>query len=779
MFERRFLALCGLALFLCAPAFAEESPFRDLSRQSFQALPPRVGIWEIPLPRRFRALEVDVKALENLLARAPAERSEAAATEPLLLALPYPDGTDRLFRVEESPILEPELAARFPEIRTFVAQGIDDPTATARLSLTSLGFHAMVLSTSGTVFIDPYRRWDARYVLSYFKDEARKAAGADFHCDVKEESAEKEEDFTRDVPPVPLAVSSGTQLRTYRLALAATGEYSTAVCAPNPVAVSCALNAMVVTMNRVDGVYEREVAIRMVLIGNDNLVVYTNGATDPYTNGNGSTMLGENQSNLNSVIGSANYDIGHVVSTGGGGIAQLNVPCTSSKASGVTGQPNPIGDSFDIDYVAHEMGHQFGGSHTFNGTTAKCSGNRSSSFAYEPGSGTTIMAYAGICGAEDLQPHSDDIFHTRSFDQIVAFSTGSTGSSCAAITATGNRPPSVNAGGAFTIPKQTPFTLTGSGSDPDGDPLTYLWEEVDLGSATDSTTILTGDQTAERPIFRSFVPLTVPSRTFPRLSDILNNVAAIGETMPTRNRTMTFRLTARDNRAGGAGVNYASTTVTVSAGAGPFAVTQPNTALTWSGNSLRMVTWSVAGTNVAPVNCADVAVDLSTDGGNTFATSLAASTPNDGSEMVTIPDTPTTSARVRVSCVGNVFFDISNTNFTISTPLPAPAVTSIDPTSGPFSGGTLVTVTGTGFVNGATVLFGGLGATSVTFNSSTSLTAVTPAQGSGTVSVTVFNPDGQSGTLSAAFLYFNHSNAFIFSDGFESGTTGEWSSIQP
>ncbi|HTG35582.1 MAG TPA: zinc-dependent metalloprotease family protein [Thermoanaerobaculia bacterium] len=775
MFHRRLLAFFVLAAFLCAPAFAEESLFRDLSRES---LPARGGAWEIPLPRHFRALEVDVSALESLLARAPAERSAAAATAPLLLALPYPDGTDRLFRVEESPILEPELAARFPEIRTFVAQGIDDPTATARLSLTSLGFHAMVLSAAGTVFVDPYRRWDARYVLSYFKDEARKPAGAAFHCDVKEESPE-EEDFTRDVPPIPLAVSSGTQLRTYRLALAATGEYSTAVCAPNPVAVSCALNAMVVTMNRVDGVYEREVAIRMVLIGNDNLIVYTNGATDPYSNGDGPTMLGQNQSNLDSVIGSANYDIGHVVSTGGGGVANLQVPCTSSKARGVTGQPNPIGDSFDIDYVAHEMGHQFGGSHTFNGTTAKCSGNLSSSWAYEPGSGTTIMAYAGICGAEDLQPHSDDTFHTRSFDQIVAFSTGTTGNSCAALTATGNAPPTVNAGGAFTIPKQTPFTLTGSGTDPNGDPLTYLWEEVDLGSSTDSATILTGDQTAVRPIFRSFVPLTVPSRTFPRLSDILDNVATIGESMSTRNRTMNFRLTARDNRAGGTGVNYAATTVTVNAAAGPFAVTQPNAALTWSGNSLRTVTWSVAGTNVAPVNCADVAIDLSTDGGNTFATSLAASTPNDGSEAVTIPDTQTTLARVRVSCVGNVFFDISNTNFTIAEALPAPTLTSIDPTKGPFSGGTVVTVTGTGFVNGAVVLFGGLGATSVTFNSATSLTAVTPAQGSGTVSVTVFNPDSQSATLSAAFLYFNHSNAFIFTDGFESGSTDAWSSTQP
>ena len=210
-------------VFRVLSAAAADSPFRDLSLSSLQGLPSRGGAWETPLPRNFRTLEVDVKALENLLDRAPAERSAAAATAPLLFSLPYPDGTDKLFRVEESPILAPELAARFPEIRTFVAQGIDDPTATARLSLTSLGFHAMVLSASGTVYIDPYRRWDARYVLSYFKDDARRAAGPAFHCDVK--AANADEQIESRVPPAPVtAAASGALLRTYRLALAATGR---------------------------------------------------------------------------------------------------------------------------------------------------------------------------------------------------------------------------------------------------------------------------------------------------------------------------------------------------------------------------------------------------------------------------------------------------------------------------------------------------------------------------------------------------------------------------
>jgi hypothetical protein len=697
------LAVLCFALPVLPASAADEVFFRDLAPA---ALPERGGEWEIPLPRHFRVLEVDVSALEGLLGRAPAERSAAAEAVPLLFAIPYPDGTNRRFRVEESPILEPDLAVKFPEIRTFAAKGIDDPTATARLSLTSLGFHAMVLSASGTVLVAPYRLWDSRYVLSYYKKDGVRSGrkGEEpFRCETGGASPEEEE-RSRELDGT-VSAAAGTQLRTYRLAMAATGEYSAAVCAPAPAGVACAMNAIAVSVNRVVGIYEREVAVRMVLVANNNLVVYTNGATDPYTNNNGGTMLGQNQSNLNLVIGSPNYDIGHVFSTGGGGVANLAVPCTSSKARGVTGSSNPVGDGFDVDYVAHEIGHQFGAAHTFNGTTSSCGGgNRSASSAYEPGSGSTIMAYAGICGTEDLQPHSDDTFHTRSFDQIVTFSTGATGSSCAAITSTGNTPPAVNAGPAWTIPSRTPFTLTGSATDPDPDTVTYMWEEFDLGSASPPNT----DVAAARPIFRSFVPLTVPSRTFPRLSDILGNVTTLGESMSTRNRTMTFRLTARDNRIGGGGVNYASTTVTVNAASGPFQVTQPNTAVSWARGSAQTVTWDVAGTSGSPVSCANAEIRLSADGGVTFPAVLAASTANDGSATVTLPNTPTTQARVRVSCVGNVFFDISNANFTITEetePEPASAdfftVTpcrivdtreAIGPTGGPvLAGGTVRT----------------------------------------------------------------------------------------
>jgi hypothetical protein len=654
-----------------SPDAAGGGPFRDLSETALSSLPDRDALLDAPLPRSFRLVEVDGGALAALLAQAPIEGSWMSLGErssQVVLALPWPDGGERRFRVEESPILAPGLAAQHPDIRTFVVQGLDDPTASGRLSLTSLGFHAMVLSSAGTVYVDPYRRWHGDIAISYFQRDAERGDSDRMRCEVRdgdglieEDGSVRESAFAESAPPVSEA-PSGATLRTYRLALAATGEYSTAVCAPNPVAVSCAMAAMVVSMNRVDGIYEREVAIRMVLIANNNLIVYTNGSTDPYTNNNGTTMLGQNQTNLNSVIGTANYDIGHVFSTGGGGVASLGVPCTSSKARGVTGLSNPVGDGFDVDYVAHEMGHQWGGNHTFNGTSSACGGgNRSAGAAYEPGSGSTIMAYAGICGGENLQAHSDDTFHVKSFDEIVAYSTGATGGSCAVATATGNTPPVVNAGSSFTIPKQTPFTLTGSATDADGDALTYMWEEFDLGSAAPPN----DDVAAVRPIFRSFVPLTEPRRTFPRLSDVLGNVTSFGESMSTRNRTMNFRLIARDNRTGGGGVQWAATTVTVNAAAGPFRVTAPDTAVTWDAGAVQSVTWDVAGTTAAPVSCANVAIELSTDGGASFTAILAASTPNDGSENVTVPASLTTQARVRVGCVGNIFFDISNADFEI------------------------------------------------------------------------------------------------------------------
>lgn len=616
------------------------------------------------VPNAYRTVAADMVALDALLASAPWENT--ADRSGVVLSLPLPDGTYGRFSIQRYAMMEPELAAKFPEITTYLGQGIDDPAATVRLDRTPAGFHAMILTSGDAIYIDPYSRTDITHYISYFK--------RDFTRDPLNQMPELappeviESSSGRNDPSAEPDAPSGSQLRTYRAAVAATGEYTTF----HGGTVNAGLAAVVTTMNRVSGIYEREVAVRMVLVANNNLIIYTNGATDPYTNNNGGAMLTENQNNLTSVIGSANYDVGHVFSTGGGGVASLGVVCNNSfKARGVTGSPQPVNDPFDVDYVAHELGHQFAANHTFNGTAGNCSGgNRNASTAYEPGSGSTIMAYAGICGTQDLQPNSDDEFHTISFDEIVSFTTSGGGNSCAQVTSTGNTPPVVEAGPNFTIPQNTPFTITGSASDINGDALTYSWEQFNLGPAA-APNIDNG----QSPIFRVFPPVSNPSRTFPKLSDLLNNTTSIGEILPTTNRTLTFRLTARDNRVGGGGVNYDTASVTVTTSAGPFLVTAPNTAVAWSGGSSENVTWNVANTTASPVSCPNVNILLSTDGGNSFPTSLANSTPNDGSQSITVPSVSTTAARVKVECANNIFFDISNANFTISTGGPTPTAT--------------------------------------------------------------------------------------------------------
>ncbi len=624
------------------------------------------------IPRSYQTVRLNKSALTGLLSQAPMEFTEAAEKNKIVMTIPMPDGTFARFSIEESPIMEPSLAARFPEIKTYQGQGIDDSTATTRFDWTPTGFHAMVLSASGTVYVDPYSKSDSDYISYYKRDLHRD--GEVFNCLVTESKAQT-------VPLrsgiSPAVVSNGGTLHTYRLAVAATAEYT----AFQGGTVAQALAAINTTMNRVNGIYQRELSVRMVLIANETNIIYTNAMTDPYTDGVPATMLNENQSNIDMVIGDANYDIGHVFGLGTGGQASLGVVCaTGSKARGMTGRPNPTGDAFDVDFVAHEMGHQFGGNHTFNGTTGSCgnAGQRTASAAYEPGSGSTIMAYAGICGvqgAEDLQANSNDYFHVKSLEEIVAFINGNT---CDTETANGNIVPTINAGANFNIPISTPFTLTATGSDANGDALTFAWEEYDLGTQSPPNT-----DDGSRPIFRSFNPTVSSARTFPRLSDILNNTSTFGESLPTTTRTMNFQVTARDNRAGGGAVNSATMQVNVTNTSGPFAVTLPNTAVVWTTGTTRTVSWNVASTTAAPVSCANVKISLSTDGGNTFPTVLDASTPNDGSDTITVPNLPSTTARVKVEAVGNIFFDISDTNFIVNAPpvitCPSNKVTSTDP----------------------------------------------------------------------------------------------------
>ncbi|GJM26447.1 MAG: hypothetical protein DHS20C16_28620 [Phycisphaerae bacterium] len=606
-------------------------------------------------PPAYQAVTLDRRHLKTVIDAAPLESEISVRDAQSIIELPMPDGSFTRFQFVESPVMAPELAARYPEIRTYYGQGIDDPHATVRFDSTPAGFHAQILSPNGAVYIDPINRGDVRNYASYFKRDMPRPDALKKCQLVPNPNAQPVGDSTSAESG---AERAGETLRTYRLACATTFEYTQF----HGGTVSSGLAAVVTAINRVTGVYEVDVAVRLELVANNDLLIYTT-SSDPYSNNDGFSMLSQNQSNVNSVIGSANYDVGHVFSTGGGGVASLGVICSGSKAQGVTGQPSPINDPFYIDYVAHEMGHQFGANHSFNGVTSNCSGgNRNGSTAYEPGSGSTIMAYAGICGGDNLQSNSDPYFHHDSIREIRNHITGGSGNNCPVTTATGNNDPSVQAGSNYTIPQSTPFELTASGSDPDLDSITYCWEERDLGPGQ----ALSASDNGSSPLFRSFNPSANPTRTFPRLNELVNNTTAPGERLPTTNRTMDFRCTVRDNLAGGGGVGFDDMTVTVTTGAGPFEVTSPNGGEVWSG--VATVEWDVAGTDSSPVSAANVDILLSTDGGFTYPIVLVSNTPNDGVESVIVPNAPTSTARVKVKGNGNVFFDISNANFTVDTP---------------------------------------------------------------------------------------------------------------
>ncbi|HRN91756.1 MAG TPA: zinc-dependent metalloprotease family protein [Ferruginibacter sp.] len=658
------------------PVFAQNFFFTDASESKIQYNPAQ----RVIQPQKARVTELNVQAMQRFLQTLPEEFSirENRNVAPVM-EIPMPDGTIAQFRVWESVIMEEGLANKYPEIRTYAGQGITDPAANIRFSMDPyFGFHAQILSPNGTVYIDPYARGNVQFYQSYFKANHYRVTNN--VCLVEDDQHVPVSNATNAGP------CRGAQLFTYRFAVACTGEYAIAATGLGSPTVAQTLARIVTTVNRVTGVYEKEVAVRLILIANNDQIVFTNPSTDPFNgNNNAGVLIGESQSVINLNIGSANYDIGHTFSTGGGGLAGFGVVCSNSnKARGITGSNNPTGDGYDIDFVAHEVGHQFGGSHSFNSSTSSCGGgNRNGSTAYEVGAGTTIMAYAGLCGTDNIQNASDPYFHSISFDQISTFITAGGGSSCRQSIATGNTLPVIDplTNNNVSIPLGTPFTLSGTATDADGDALTYSWEHWDLGP---STTWSGGAGNGLSPLFKARVPKTTGVRNFPDMAVILANYPVNppatmgglkGETLSTVARNMKFRLTVRDNRAGGGSVVSAGDgcqitsvyQISVVAGTGPFVVTVPNGGESYPGGSSQTITWNVAGTNNAPISAANVRITMSTDGGQTYPHLITNSTPNDGSELLTIPVvTPTSTARVKIEGVDNVFFDISNNNFSIT-----------------------------------------------------------------------------------------------------------------
>jgi chitodextrinase len=658
-------------------------------------------------------LDLDVDAMKATLSGSP--KRDLSSKSPVIVSLPNADGEMEQFRIYENSNMDPALAARYPEIKSYIGIGINNPTLTAYFSMSPQGFKSMVLGADKqAVFIEPFSQDLKTY--SVYRKADKQAAFTKFECSVVDE-------VTSSVDLNVARNANDATLRTFRLAVSTTGEY-TAHFGGTKAQALAAINA---TMTRVNGVFEKDFAVRMVLIANTDLVIYTNASTDPYTTSYNSQV----QSTLTSIIGEANYDIGHVFvkAANNGNAGCIGCVCVNgSKGSAFTAASIPTGDIFDIDYVAHEMGHQFGANHTFSMS------NEGTGVNMEPGSGSTIMGYAGIT-SQDVQPNSDVYFHAASIQQVTNNVKAKT---CQTNTATGNAVPTAVAGLDYTIPKSTPFMLTGSGTDANGDVLTYCWEQFDnaASTATGASSAASATRTSG-PTFRSYNPTTSPVRYFPNMSRVLAGATTTAgteitvEALPSVARTMNFRLTVRDNRAGGSANNSDDMIVTVNGTAGPFSVSAPNTAVSYVGGSSQTVTWVVGGTTANGVNCANVDILLSTDGGSTWSTLLAA-TPNDGTQAVTIPNTPGTTNRIMVKGTNHIFFDVSNTNFTITSgvvdtvaptaPTLAASGTTQTTTNLSWSGATdNVAVTGYDVYRGATLL----GSTASTTFAVTGLTAST------------------------------------------------------
>jgi len=606
-------------------------------------------------------LDLDVPAATNFLRNAPDRFSSQKSS--IVLYLPNADGTMEQFRIFENSNMDPDLAARYPEIKSYIGIGINNPTASAYISTSPLGFKSMVLNPGKpAVFIEPFSQ-DLQTYTVYTKADKR-TAFSKFECTVLDR-------VTPSLEGANLRPNADDgNLRTFRLAMSVTGEY-TAYFGGTKAQALAAINN---TMTRVNGVFEKDFNVRMVLISNTDLVIYTSASTDPYSASSSMSNWNQQlQTTLTNVIGNANYDVGHLFGASGGGgnagcIGCVCVNPTSTvplgKGSGYTSPANgvPSGDAFDIDYVAHELGHQFGANHTFSMSNEGTGANM------EPGSGSTIMGYAGIT-SQDVQLNSDPYFHAISIQQVTNNIKAKT---CPTITVTGNSIPTANAGLDYTIPKSTPFMLTGTGTDANGDALTYIWEQFDNASSTQTGASSAASATkTSGPTFRSYSPTTSPTRYFPNMSRVLAGATTtsgseiVVEALPSVARTLNFRFTVRDNRAGGSANNSDDMKITVNATAGPFVVTAPNTAVSYAGGSTQTITWNVAGTTANGVNCANVDILISTNGGSTWSTLLAA-TPNDGTQAVTIPNTPGTQNRIMIKGTNHIFFDVSNTNFTIT-----------------------------------------------------------------------------------------------------------------
>lgn len=606
--------------------------------------------------QNYRVIEVDLKDLLNQL----------RGQENPILTLPTFDASPKKFQLTPSGVLPGVLSLKYPGLYSFVGVGIDDPTLTICLDITPNGYHAVIQEGGERTFFDPIKWGDKRCIVYQSQDfiahPSKTQALSLSPCKSSHDHRFGESTAERNRSS---RTTNGT-LRTYRLAALCTGEYA----AFHGGTKVGALGAIMTTINRVNQVYERELGVKLVLIPNTDDLLFT----DPLTDGISNTdrLIDEITAKINGIIPSGSYDLGHGFSTAGGGIAEYASVCTSNKAEGVTGSSNPVGDPFDIDFVAHEIGHQFSGDHTFGGTASSCSGNADAGKHWEPGSGSTIMAYAGICGVHNIQNQSDPYFHGGNLTIMHHFIQNGEGSSCGVLTSTGNSSPVVGVlANRKTVPAFTPLVLQGFATDPDStdqDLLTYCWEQIDGNGELGNYDL----QTTKNAIFRSYPPVASSVRYLPNLTDLAAKRAVRGINLPTLSRTLNFRLTVRDNKTNAGAVGHADLKLEVDANSGPFVVTSQSVlGINYELGEAVEVNWEVARTNLDPVNAQLVDVYLSIDGGVTYPILLLKNAENTGNVRLTLPDDAgllSNACRVMVRASGHCFFAINQADFGIVEP---------------------------------------------------------------------------------------------------------------
>ncbi|MCB4807467.1 M12 family metallo-peptidase [Tamlana sp. 62-3] len=583
------------------------------------------------------------------------QKQSAGLNKEVDLTLMLPDSDDNLveYIVEEASVMHPDLQAKYPEIRSYVGYQTNNPSVVVRFSLSpNKGFTGLVLGGEQTLTMLPDEN---NSNLISVKNKSDLLKENSFLCktidNFKNQTTQKSGE---------LKDADDSQKRTYRIAISVTGEYA----AYHGGTLSGVNAALAASLTNVNAIFENEFNVSLQLIANNDDIIYLNASTDPYSNIN--NYNSEVANVMNTEILDANYDVGHLLATStgyDGDAGCIGCVCNNGgtvgvnhKGSAFTASETPGGVIFDVDLFAHELGHQLGASHTWT-----FGGNEGFNSQMEPGSGSTIMGYAGIAGSYNVQANSDAYFHAISIDQVV---TTIQGTSCATITNTGNTTPTANAGPDLILPIGTAFKLIGSSSDADGDAITYCWEQFNENNA--ATTLPNSNSTNSNSVlFRSFAPTTSSERYFPNLKDLKFGIEANKwEKVPNVNRTVDFRLTVRDNKPGGANNTHDDMVVTFSTSYGPFEITSQNTTgIVWTGGSTETITWNVNNTN-SLTGASNVNILLSTDGGVTY-TEIANNIPNNGSYSITVPNTPSPYCRIMIEPTNNYFFAINTEDFAI------------------------------------------------------------------------------------------------------------------